>query len=182
MKIGYARVSTLDQCLDVQLEKLRAAGCEKIFSDKCSGIKEERPGLEEALAYVRQGDILVVYKLDRLGRNLKHLLDVIHDLETRQIDFESLSESLNTATPVGRLIFQIFGAIAEFERELIRERCLAGLEHARARGRIGGRPSKLNKSQVKIAKTMYKKNTMTIAEICAELEISRSTFYRHIGE
>src|SRR5207248_9019601 len=140
MLIGYARVSTHDQTLDLQQDALEKAGCGKIFTDTASGAKAERKGLEEALAYVREGDTLVVWRLDRLGRSLKHLLETITTLNTRKIGFKSLTESIDTTTSNGRLIFNIFASLAEFERDLIRERTKAGLQAARARGRVGGRP------------------------------------------
>ena len=137
MLIGYARVSTLDQNLDLQVDALRKAGCEKIFAETGSGAKSDRPELSEALAFARQKDTVVVWKLDRLGRSLKHLIDTVNDLHKRGIGFRSLQEHLDTTTPSGKLFFHIFGALAEFERDLIRERTNAGLVAARARGRLG---------------------------------------------
>ena len=182
MKVGYARVSSDTQSLDLQIEMLEKEGCDRIFSDTCSGIKEERTGLEEALAFLREGDQLIVWKLDRLGRSLKHLLEVTQMLDERNIDFHSMHEKIDTSTPVGRLTFNVFGAIAEFEREIIRERCRVGLERARARGRIGGRPSVMTNQKKTIAQQLYNSKELTVSEICEELEISRSTFYRHVGE
>src|SRR5829696_3337023 len=140
MDVGYARVSTFDQNLDLQKDALKRAGCEKIFTDTMSGAKAERPGLVQALTFTRTGDVLVVWKLDRLGRSLKNLIDVVTKLETLGIGFRSITESIDTTTSGGKLIFHIFGALAEFERDLIRERTQAGLTAARARGRKGGRP------------------------------------------
>src|SRR3712207_2162831 len=140
MMVGYARVSTTDQTLSLQQDALMRAGCERIFSDTMSGAKAERPGLVQALRFMRSGDVLVVWKLDRLGRSLKNLIDVVTELETLGIGFRSITESIDTTTSGGKLIFHIFGALAEFERELIRERTSAGLAAARARGRKGGRP------------------------------------------
>jgi len=144
MNIGYARVSTQDQNLDLQNDALKAAGCEIIYTDKMSGTKKNRPGLEEILGFIRKGDTLVVWKLDRLGRSLKHLIQVLNQLDERGVYFKSIQESLDTSTPGGKLIFHVFGALAEFERDIIRERTLAGLAAARARGRKGGRPRKLS--------------------------------------
>src|ERR671918_356382 len=143
MNIGYARVSTQDQTLNLQKDALKKLGCNKIFTDTASGTKEERKGLEDALNYVREGDTLVVWRLDRLGRSLKHLIETISQLDTRKIGFKSLTENIDTTTSGGKLIFHIFGALAEFERNLIRERTTAGLLAARARGKKGGRPKAL---------------------------------------
>ena len=144
MLIGYARVSTLEQNLDLQEDALKAAGCKKIYTDKTGGAKADRPGLERALADVRPGDSLVVWKLDRLGRSLKHLIETVTDLSERGVGFRSLQEAIDTTTSGGKLIFHVFGALAEFERDIIRERTLAGLAAARARGRKGGRPRHLD--------------------------------------
>src|SRR3990170_7616784 len=140
MQIGYARVSTEEQTLELQKDALTAADCSRIFSDVASGANTERQGLAEALNFVRSGDTLVVWKLDRLGRSLKHLIETIRDLEQRQVSFKSLTENIDTTTSGGKLVFHLFGALAEFERDLIRERTQAGLAAARARGRMGGRP------------------------------------------
>src|SRR6476661_2286544 len=148
MLVGYARVSTTEQTLDLQKDALEQIGCTKIYSDVVSGAKAERKGLQEALEYVREGDTLVVWRLDRLGRSLKHLIETVTKLKEQNIAFQSLTESINTVTATGQLIFHIFGALAEFERNLIRERTIAGLEAARARGRLGGRP-KLGVSSTK---------------------------------
>ena len=142
MRIGYARVSTADQNPDLQEDALQKAGCEKIFRDVASGAVDSRKGLAEAIDYARDGDTLVVWKLDRLGRSLKHLIETVNGLAARKIGFQSLRESMDTTTSGGKLIFHVFGALAEFERELIRERTQAGLRAARARGRNGGRPAK----------------------------------------
>src|SRR5713226_3864979 len=166
MLIGYARVSTQDQTLNLQLDALKNIGCSKIFSDTISGATTERPGLTEALAYVREGDTLVVWKLDRLGRSLKHLIDTITHLNNRKIGFKSLTENIDTTTSGGKLIFHIFGALAEFERDIIRERTLAGLQAARARGRKGGRPKALTSKTVQIAQQLYSDKTNSIADIC----------------
>jgi DNA invertase Pin-like site-specific DNA recombinase len=176
MLIGYARVSTHDQTLNLQKDALQQAGCSKLFTDTASGAKAERKGLEEALAYVRAGDTLVVWRLDRLGRSLPHLINTMTDLEERGIGFKSLTENNDTTTSGGKLIFHIFGALAEFERNLIRERTTAGLVAARARGRKGGRPKALTGKQRSIALDLYEKRH-PIAEICRTLKISKATLY-----
>src|SRR3989441_2562990 len=150
MFIGYARVSTQDQTLNLQKDALEKIGCKEIFTDKISGAKSERKGLDQALSYVREGDTLVVWKLDRLGRSLKHLIETITTLNNRKIGFKSLTENIDTTTSGGKLIFHFFGALAEFERDLIRERTLAGLQAARARGRRGGRPKALTTKTVQM--------------------------------
>src|SRR5919206_4316257 len=147
MDIGYARVSTGEQTLDLQLDALAKAGCGKVYRETASGAKAERPVLEEVLGYLRPGDTLVVWRLDRLGRSLQHLIDVVAALAERGIGFKSLTEQIDTTTPGGKLIFHVFGALAEFERDLIRERTQAGLAAARARGRNGGRPALLDEKK-----------------------------------
>ena len=180
--IGYARVSTQDQHLRLQLEALKTAGCLKIFTDTISGAKHERHGLEEAIAYLREGDILVVWRLDRLGRSLKDLIERLTFLHSRNIGFKSLTESIDTTTSGGKLIFHIFGALAEFERDIIRERTKAGLRAARARGKQGGRPrSPLSEEKkLRMAKKMYEDETMSVGDICRGLNIPRSTFYKYV--
>jgi DNA invertase Pin-like site-specific DNA recombinase len=180
MKIGYARVSTIEQNPELQLDALKQAGCEKIFSDTVSGVKADRPGLQEALNYVRKNDCLVVWRLDQLGRSLKHLIKVVEDLEERGIGFISLQEGFDTTTSGGKLVFQIFGALAEFERNLIRKRTNAGLAAARARGKVGGRKEKLNSSKIDTLKKMYASKDHTIKEICSTMGISKPTLYRYI--
>jgi DNA invertase Pin-like site-specific DNA recombinase len=182
MLIGYARVSTSDQTLNLQQDALEQIGCAKIFTDVISGAKAERKGLEEALAYVREGDTLVVWRLDRLGRSLKHLIEVVGDLDKRGIGFKSLTENIDTTTSGGKLIFHIFGALAEFERNLIRERTTAGLQAARARGRKGGRPKSLTGKKVQMAQELYSNKQNAIADICKTLGISRATLYRYVQE
>jgi DNA invertase Pin-like site-specific DNA recombinase len=179
MLIGYARVSTHDQTLHLQLDALKKAECSKIFTDTASGAKTERKGLDEALNYVRKGDTLVVWRLDRLGRSLPHLISTMPDLEERRIGFKSLTENIDTTTSGGKLIFHIFGALAEFERNLIRERTQAGLTAARGRGRKGDRPKVLTGKQVGIARDLYEKRH-PIAEICRTLKVSKATLYRSI--
>src|SRR5215217_7767931 len=165
MLIGYARVSTDYQNLALQQDTLEKAGCEQIFTDTVSGTKARRPGLEQALSHLRPGDTLVVWRLDRLGRTLPHLLQTVTNLEQQGVDFKSLTESIDTTSSSGKLIFQIFGALAEFERNLIRERTMAGLEAARARGRLGGRP-KLSPDNKKadLAKSLYQDKSRPVQE------------------
>lgn len=181
MKIGYARVSTFDQNLDLQRDALEKAGCEKIFTETASGAKDDRVGLAACIEFARAGDSIVVWKLDRLGRSLKHLIEIVNQLNARSIGFASLQESVDTATPGGKLVFHIFGALAEFERELIRERTTAGLAAARSRGRQGGRPAKLTAKQVKLARQLFADRSLSIKEICQTLSVSRTTLYRLVG-
>jgi DNA invertase Pin-like site-specific DNA recombinase len=180
MLIGYARVSTHEQTLDLQKDALEKAGCTKLFTDTASEAMAERKGLDEALNYVRKGDTLVVWRLDRLGRSLPHLITTMTGLEERGIGFKSLTENIDTTTSGGKLIFHIFGALAEFERNLIRERTTAGLSAARARGRRGGRPKSLTGKQLSIAHALYNNKENSIAEICRTLKVSRPTLYRSI--
>jgi DNA invertase Pin-like site-specific DNA recombinase len=182
MLIGYARVSTLEQTVTPQIDELTRAGCQQIFRDQASGAKSERPGLQEALDFLREGDSLVVWRLDRLGRSLKHLLETVSVLEERGIGFHSLQESIDTTTSGGRLIFHIFGALAEFERNLIRERTLAGLRAARARGRNGGRPKSLNDTKIQLAYRLYDEKGQSIKEICQILGISKPTLYSYLNQ
>ena len=181
MLIGYARVSTVDQNLDLQLDALKAAACDRVFTDQLSGVKEDRPGLDKALEHVRPGDTLAVWRLDRLGRSLPHLIEVVNGLEARGVGFRSLTESIDTTTSAGKLIFAIFGALAQFERYLIRERTMAGLAAARARGRTGGRKRQVSDAQAALIRDLVKDKTRSVAEICQGLGISRSTFYRYVG-
>lgn len=183
MLIGYARVSTQDQTLDLQKDALTKAGCEKIFTDMVSGAKADRPGLQEAVSFLREGDVLAVWKLDRLGRSLQHLIETATTLHQRKIGFRSLTENIDTTTIAGKLIFHVFGALAEFERDLIRERTQAGLAAARARGRFGGRPKAeaLNDpKKIRLAQSLYNDKSNSIEEICKTLGTSRSTLYRYI--
>lgn len=180
MLIGYARVSTLEQDVALQLDALQQAGCERIFQDKISGAKAERPGLQDALNFARKGDSIVVWRLDRLGRSLKHLIEIVGQLEEQGIGFRSLQEAIDTTTSGGRLIFHIFGALAEFERNLIRERTLAGLQAARARGRMGGRPRKLGPQKTELAYRLYDEKKYAIHEICQMLGISKPTLYAYL--
>ena len=178
--IGYARVSSTQQNLNLQRDALKAASCQKVFTDKASGAKSERPGLDEALKYLRPGDTFVVWRLDRLGRSLTHLIEVVADLETRGVGFRSLQESIDTTTSGGKLIFHIFSALAEFERNLIRERTQAGLAAARARGRFGGRPLKLSPKKQELLYDFYDAREKSIQEICELVGVSRSGFYKYL--
>jgi DNA invertase Pin-like site-specific DNA recombinase len=182
MDIGYARVSTDDQSLSLQLDALTASGCDRIMRDVLSGALASRPGLDDALSHLRAGDTLVVWRLDRLGRSLKQLIELITQLESRGVGFKSLTEQIDTTTSGGRLIFHIFGALAEFERNLIRERTKAGLAAARARGQLGGRKRKLDTpDKVKMARQLYANHENSIAEICRILKVSRATLYRYLN-
>ena len=181
MLVGYARVSTFEQNLSLQVDALQQAGCEEIFEDRASGAKTDRPGLQEAVKYVRQGDTLLVWRLDRLGRSLIHLIETVAQLEEQGIGFRSLQEAIDTTSSGGRLVFQIFGALAEFERNLIRERTLAGLKAARARGRIGGRPKALDATKTELLYKLYDEKQHTIKEICQLLGISKQTLYDYLA-
>jgi len=180
MLIGYARVSKTEQHLELQLDALNKAGCEQIFTDKITGSKTERKGLEEALSHLRKGDTLVVWRLDRLGRSLKHLIETLTGLHEKGIEFKSLTENIDTSTPTGMLMFHLIGALAEFERNLIRERTNAGLEAARARGHKGGRPKKGETETKRMARKLYEDKSITIKDICTSLRISKATLYRYV--
>lgn len=175
--IGYARISTHEQTLDLQRDAMHAADVSTIYEDQMSGKSADRPELLQCLKALREGDTLVVWRLDRLGRNLQDLIRIVNDLEIRGIKFRSLKESIDTSGPAGKLIFHMFAALAEFERELIRERTLAGLDAARARGRKGGRPHKLSRKQQEQALKMMRAKVMAITEIAQHFGISRSTLY-----
>ncbi len=179
MNLGYARVSTLDQHLELQEDALAKAGCEKIFRDVASGAVDSRKGLSEAIEFARRGDTLVVWKLDRLGRSLKHLIETVNLLKERGVGLMSLQEKIDTTTSGGKLIFHVFGALAEFERELIRERTNAGLKAARVRGRLGGRPPKLTSKQIEMGQRLLNDPEVSVAEVCRTLQVSRSTLYRY---
>lgn len=181
MLIGYARISTNDQSLDLQTDALEKAGCEKIFSDIASGAKANRDGLAEALEYLRKGDTLTVWKLDRLGRSLRHLIDTVAVLQNRGMGFKSLQECIDTTSSGGKLFFHIFGALAEFERDIIRERTNAGLASARARGRLGGRPKAMDQKKIEMARSLYDTGKTSIADICKTLGISKATLYRSLA-
>ena len=181
MLIGYARVSTEEQKLDLQREALRDAGCERIFEDTAGGAAE-RPALRQAVAQLRAGDTLVVWRLDRLGRSLKDLIARAEALRTQGVGLRSLKEAIDTDSSTGQLVFHIFGALAEFERALIRERTRAGLAAARARGRVGGRSKRLGEEQRRHAVELYRSRQRTVKEICALVGISRSTLYAYVEE
>lgn len=176
--LGYARVSTGDQDARLQHDALTAAGCYRIFTDTASGALQSRPQLDQLMDQLRPGDTLVVWRLDRLGRSIRHLIDQLSELQARGIEFRSLQENIDTSSPGGRLVFHIFASLAEFERDLIRERTNAGLAAARARGRTGGRPPRLTPYQVATAKKLYEQQDMTVAQIGEVLGVSRSTIYR----
>ena len=183
MKIGYARVSTREQNLNMQVIALEEAGCEKIYEEIVSGVKADRPILANLLKQLRPNDVLVVWKLDRLGRSLKNLVDLVQELIENNIGLCSLNDPIDTTNPQGRLIFNIFASLAEFERDVIRERTQAGLHAARIRGRIGGRPRGLSKTADATAcavETLYKEKKLSVIEICKKLGISKSTLYKYL--
>ena len=182
MKIGYARVSTEDQNLYMQIDALKEAKCDHIYEEKMSGKINDRPALDKALNFMRKGDTLVVWKLDRLDRSLRNLIEVINDLMDDGMYFMSLQENIDTTSTSGKLIFHIFAALAEFEREIISERTKAGLKAAKARGRYGGRPKKLDDKQTQMVKRMWKDHSVTIDEICRTFDISRTAMYRYLKE
>jgi DNA invertase Pin-like site-specific DNA recombinase len=180
MLIGYARVSTQEQNLDLQTMALKEAGCQKIFTEKASGAQRDRPELIAAMNYVRPGeDVLVVWKLDRLARSLKQLIETVEKFETQNIGLLSLTESINTTTSGGRLIFHIFASLAEFERSIIRERTTAGLRAAKQNGRIGGRPSSLKEKDLAVAKTLLQDPSITVEEVAKRMQVAPSTLYRY---
>lgn len=182
MLIGYARVSTDDQNLDLQRDALEQVGCEKIYTDQQSGANTERLGLAGVLETARRGDTLVVWRLDRLGRSLKQLIHLVETLDQRGIGLRSLQENIDTTTSGGRLVFHLFGALAEFERHVIRERTQAGLSAARARGRQGGRPKRLSPNKRELALRLHQERRHSIAEICQIMGISKSTLYNYLAE
>lgn len=179
MLIGYGRVSTREQDPAAQRAALEAHGCERIYIETASGAQRDRPQLADALAYAREGDTIVVQRLDRLARSLRQLLETVEDLDGRGIGLRSLSEAIDTGTSGGRLVMQIFGALAEFERSLIRERTTAGLEHARAQGRVGGRPPALSEEKATQARTLLQHSDLPVGKIAHQLGISRSALYAH---
>lgn len=181
MRIAYARVSTEDQTLDLQIDALKADGCESIYQEHASGKSSARPELESCLKALRAGDSLVVWRLDRLGRNLADLIRIVNDLEGRGVGFVSLTEQINTTTPSGKLVFHLFACLAEFERNLIKERTQAGLKSARARGRIGGRPAKLTGKNLAMAKALMGDRTNDVGDIASRFGVHRSTLYRIIN-
>lgn len=179
MKIGYARISTDGQTVDAQIDALTSAGCEKIFTEVASGAKRDRPVLQEVMAYLRptSQDVLTVYKLDRVARSLPHLIDIMNNLNEREIGFQSLTEDINTSTPGGKLLFHIMGAISEFERDLIRERTQAGLKAARAKGRIGGRPRRMTDDKINAVRELLAAGT-PVKDAAAAVGVSVPTLYR----
>ncbi len=181
MLIGYSRVSTQDQDTALQQAALTEAGCERIFTETASGAQRDRPELASALSHLREGDTLVVWKMDRLARSLKQLIETVEGLEEKDIGFRSLTENIDTTSPSGKLVFHLFGALAEFERALIKERTVAGLAIARANGRVGGRRPALNADKIATAKAMLSANpNMTVKEIATQLGVSPATLYRHL--
>ena len=180
LRIGYARVSTHEQSLDSQIESLKQTDCQRIYCDKVSGSKADRPQLDRLRESLRSGDTLVVWRLDRLGRSLRDLIDWVEWLEEMRVTLHSLNEQIDTSHHTGKLIFHLFAALAEFERDLIRERTLAGLAAARARGRLGGRKAKLNASDIRQLKAMHKDHSISIGEICERFSIAKTTLYRYL--
>lgn len=180
MKIGYARVSTQDQDLALQLDALSKEGCERVFQEKASGAQRDRPELKAALSFMRKGDTLVVWKLDRLARSMKQLIETIEGFQDRGIGLKSLQDPIDTSSPSGKLVFHIFAALAEFERGVIRERTTAGLRAARERGRVGGRPPALSAKDLLVAKAMLKDSNISVAAVARRLNVAASTLYRHI--
>jgi DNA invertase Pin-like site-specific DNA recombinase len=183
MKIGYARVSTRDQNLDLQIDALETAGCEQIYREVVSGSKTQRKALDSLLENIRPGDVLVVWKLDRLGRSLKHLVELVNDLVMRNVGLQSLNDPIDTTTSQGRLVFNLFACLAEFERDLLMERTQAGLKAARARGRKGGRPKGIPKDSLPTAiaaETLYREGQLSVNQISEKLGISKSTLYKYL--
>lgn len=182
MLLGYARVSTDDQNLDLQRDALKAAGCERTFEDMASGAKADRIGLAALMTVLRTGDTVVIWRLDRLGRSLKNLIELVERLEGAKVGLRSLQENIDTTSSGGRLVFHLFGALAEFERNLVRERTLAGLAAARARGRMGGRPKRLDPAKLALALRLHSEDKHTIREICQMMGISKSTLYNYLSK
>jgi DNA invertase Pin-like site-specific DNA recombinase len=183
MIFGYARVSTKDQNLDLQLDALQKQNCKRIFKDVMSGTKSERPALKEMLLHVRSGDVIVVWKLDRLGRSLKHLVEIVDQLNKQDVGLKSLHDNIDTTNAQGRLTFNIFASLAEFERDLISERTKAGLEAARARGRVGGKPKGLSQqaeATACAAETLYKEGKLSVNQIAKQLRIAKNTLYKYL--
>jgi DNA invertase Pin-like site-specific DNA recombinase len=181
MRIGYARVSTDDQTLDLQRDALKRAKCRHTYEEQASGKNTARPELDGCLKALRKGDTLVVWRLDRLGRSLRDLIQLTQDLQGRGIGLESLTEKIDTVSTTGKLVFHVFAALAEFERNLIRERTLAGLKAARARGRSGGRPKKLSPKELKAIRTLLRSNEVPVQDIAAQFNVNRSTLYRNMA-
>jgi len=179
--IGYARVSTADQNAQLQIDALMAAGCVKVYTDKASGSLANRPELDKMIDGLRSGEVVVAWRLDRLGRSLKNLIVLVEDLAVKDVGFRSLSESIDTTTANGKLFFSLMGALAEFERDLVRERTMAGLEAARARGRVGGRPPVMTAEKIAVARQMYEAKQHTVEAIAKTIGVSRKTVYRHLA-
>ncbi|OWY31954.1 recombinase family protein [Herbaspirillum aquaticum] len=182
MLIGYARVSTDDQNLDLQRDALQAVGCERIFEDMVSGARADRTGLATLMSMLRAGDTVVIWRLDRLGRSLKNLIELVERLEAAKVGLRSLQENIDTTSSGGKLVFHLFGALAEFERNLIRERTQAGLRAARARGRMGGRPKRLDPAKLALALKLHRERNHTVEEICKMMGISKSTLYNYLDK
>ena len=181
MLVGYARVSTSQQDTALQIDALKAAGCERIFEEKASGAQRDRPQLKAALDFMRSEiDTLVCYRLDRVARSLSQLILTVEDLEARGIGFKSLNEQIDTTSAGGKLVFHIFASLAQYEKSLIKSRTMAGLEAARARGRIGGRPKLINDDKLKVAKTLLANSDMTVTDIAKQIEVSPATLYRYL--
>ncbi len=180
-RLGYARVSTDDQNLDLQRDALQRAGCHRVYEERASGKSADRPQLDECLADLRPGDTLIVWRLDRLGRSLPDLVRIVGDLEQRGVGFESLAEHIETSSATGKLVFHVFAALAEFERNLIRERTRAGLDAARARGRTGGRKPKIGDKERREIRALYDAKTVPVSDIARRYGVSRTTLYKHLG-
>jgi len=178
LRVGYARVSTRDQETHLQIDALQAHGCERIFEEKASGAQRDRPELKAAIDYLRAGDVLVVWKLDRLARSLRQLIETVEGLQEKGIGFVSLTEGIDTTSPGGKLVFHVFGALAEFEREMIRERTKAGLQAAKSRGRRLGRPAALTPDQIEMARALKQAGNHSMPQIARQLGVSRATLYR----
>ncbi len=178
--IGYARVSTADQCTSLQSDALSKAGCSRIFTETASGAQADRPHLQAALEYIRPGETLVVWKLDRLARSLPQLITTVESLQRRGCEFKSLTEAIDTTTASGKLVFHVFAALTEFERNIIRERTVAGLEAARARGRVGGRPKAMDQQKLTVARALIRDQTLTIAEVARQVGVSEATLYKYL--
>lgn len=181
MKIGYARVSTGEQTLDLQVDALRKAGCERVFTDTVSGAIDQRAGLDSALAFARSGDTISVWRLDRLGRSVRHLVSLLNNLGEKGVQLQSLHEAVDTSSPSGKLFFHVTASLAEFEKDLIRQRTRAGLEAARARGRVGGRPPSLNAKTIGMARQLLGQPGAKVSDVARALGTSRATLYRSLA-
>jgi DNA invertase Pin-like site-specific DNA recombinase len=181
MRVGYARVSTGEQTLDMQIDALEDEGCEKIYSEKISGAAKERPKLQECMEHLREGDTLVVWKLDRLGRSMQDLVEKVESLGDRGIDFVSLQQDIDTTSAQGKLVFHLMAAMAEFERNITRERTMAGLKAAKERGKTGGRPSALSEEDITQIQALMRDDEVSTKDICDRFDIGKSTLYRHVG-